>query len=198
MQTIIFCNNHARFLYIYNTLLWIYNAHIFVYKTFFTITKLFFKYKTFLRLQNKLFYNYKTFLQVQNFFTLTKLFYAYNYIWPLFDPIRHAMKPVILITPAYIIRTSWNVIHTSGTVEQLIISGFRKWAWPNGSGRGLNFPPLRPLWRRQTKFGTHIEHTKTHKKVSWTNFLRPTGSAPFWQQVAILSLFMSPSFAYLS
>ena len=26
-------------------------------------------------------------LQVQNFFTLTKLFYAYNYIWHWFDPI---------------------------------------------------------------------------------------------------------------
>ena len=34
-----------------------------------------------------------------------------------------------------------------------------KWVWPNVFGR---------LWSRQTKFGTHIESTKTHKKVSWT------------------------------
>ena len=36
------------------------------------------------------------------------------------------------------------------------------------------------------KFGTLVQHDKTHKKVSWTHNLSPTGSRPFWIKKTIL------------
>ena len=40
-----------------------------------------------------------------------------------------------------------------------------------------------------TKFGTHTYYEKTHKKVSRTHALTPTGSRPFWLELLILAQF---------
>ena len=63
---------------------------------------------------------------------------------------------------------------------------FRKGAWLNGLATPFKQQPPRPISSTCTKFGTHMYHTQTHKKVSWTHRLNPTGSRPFWNSWSIL------------
>ena len=73
---------------------------------------------------------------------------------------------------------------------------FRWWAWPNGLATPFKHQPLRHVSPTCMKIGTHMYHIQTHKKASWTHWLNPTGSQPFWiwRQIgrfALLVLFLS-------
>ena len=80
---------------------------------------------------------------------------------------QNAIKHETLITPAYIIQTSCNFIHTSGTVKQRIVSGFQEWAWPNRSGRGLKFPPPSPTlaYANEIRYARRV-HQDAQKSLS--------------------------------
>ena len=80
---------------------------------------------------------------------------------------QNAIKHETLITPAYIIQTSCNFIHTSGTVKQRIVSGFQEWAWPNRSGRGLKFPPPSPTlaYANEIRYARRV-HQDARKSLS--------------------------------
>ena len=65
---------------------------------------------------------------------------------------------------------------------------FGQWAWLNASATPCKLQPPHHVSLRCMKLGTYMYHSKTHKKVSWTHRLNPTGSPPFWISWSFLTL----------
>ena len=80
--------------------------------------------------------------------------------------------------------------HMSHLAKNVIIQCHWVWLWPAGSIVPQIITPRLLDAHTWMKFSAHICHEQTHKKISWTNTVAPTGSCPFWCWIDIFHKFM--------